>query len=115
MNHPSIRMLAVTGGEAIVKMAMKTGKKVIGADSGNLPVIVDETADIERAGRDIVDGASFENNIQCIAEKEAFVVEIVGDALVTAMVKNGGQLIDVAQTQKLLDTVLSCWAIRENT
>ncbi len=106
MSHPAIRLLAVTGGEAIVSMAMKSGKKVIGAGPGNPPVIVDETANIERAAKDIVDGASFENNIPCISEKETFAVRSVGEALVAGMVRNGAQLIDGAQAQKLLDTVL---------
>lgn len=106
MEHPAVRLLSVTGGEAIVKMAMKTGKKVIGAGPGNPPVIVDETANIEKAARDIVDGASFENNIACISEKETFVVESVGNALVAAMVRAGAQLIDSTEAQKLLSTVL---------
>ena len=85
---------------------MKSGKKVIGAGPGNPPVIVDETANIERAAKDIVDGASFENNIPCIAEKETFVVKSVGNALVEGMVRSGAQLIDSAQAQRLLETVL---------
>ena len=106
MNHPKVRLLSVTGGEAIVKIAMKTGKKVIAAGPGNPPVIVDETADIARAARDIVNGASFENNIPCISEKETFVVESVGNALVACMVDAGAQLIDPAEADKLLATVL---------
>lgn len=108
MNHPLVKLLSVTGGEGIVKIAMKTGKKVIGAGPGNPPVIVDETANIEKAGRDIVDGASFENNIQCIAEKEIFVVERVGRRLLTALCEAGAQLIDPEEAERLLKTVLIC-------
>ena len=106
MQHPAVRLLAVTGGEAIVGMAMKTGKKVVGAGPGNPPVIVDETANIEKAAKDIVDGASFENNVPCIAEKETFAVESIGTKLVACMVRAGAQLIDTKQAQQLLDTVL---------
>jgi len=106
MNHAKIRLLAVTGGEGIVKTAMKTGKKVIGAGPGNPPVIVDETAIIADAAKNIVDGASFENNITCIAEKETFVVKTVGNELVAAMVKQGCQFIDQEEAAKLLKTVL---------
>ena len=106
MEHPAVRILAVNGGEGIVRTAMKTGKKVVAAGPGNPPVIVDETADIEKAAKSIVDGASFENNIPCIAEKETFVVESVGNALVAAMIRAGAQLINVKETQQLLDTVL---------
>ncbi len=106
MEHPVVRLLAVTGGEAIVNIAMRTGKKVIAAGPGNPPVIVDETADIQRSAKDIVDGASFENNILCIAEKEVFVVESVGNALVKAMTEAGAQLITPDQVENLIKTIL---------
>lgn len=89
MTHKDIRMLVVTGGAAVVGVAMKSGKKVIAAGPGNPPVIVDETANIKKAANDIFRGASFDNNILCIAEKEAFVVNSVFTELMQEMVKNG--------------------------
>ena len=44
-------------------------------------MLVDETADIPNAARDIVNGASFDNNLNCIGEKEVQVVESVDDEL----------------------------------
>jgi aldehyde dehydrogenase len=87
-NHPKVRVLLVTGGPAVVREALKTPKKAITAGPGNPPVVVDETADIPRAARDIVAGASFDNNIICIGEKEVFVVERVFDPLRREMLKN---------------------------
>ena len=75
MKHKKINMLCATGGPALVKAVLSSGKKAIGAGAGNPPVLVDATADIEKAARDIVDGASFDNNLPCIAEKEAIVVD----------------------------------------
>src|SRR5699024_8597925 len=72
MNHKDIHALVVTGGGAVVKAAMSTGKKVIAAGPGNPPVVVDETANIKKAAADIVFGASFDNNILCTDEKEVF-------------------------------------------
>ena len=66
MTHKKIDLLVVTGGPGVVKAAMNSGKKVIGAGPGNPPVVVDETADLTKAGKDIVAGASFDNNIICI-------------------------------------------------
>ncbi len=74
MKHPYVDLLVVTGGPAVVRVAMNSVKKVIAAGPGNPPCVVDETADIEKAGKDIVDGASFDNNIVCICEKEVLVV-----------------------------------------
>ncbi len=88
MTHKDIRMLAVTGGEAVVEIAMKSGKKVIAAGPGNPPVIVDETADIKKAASDIVKGSSFDNNVLCIAEKEAFIVDSVFDEIKYEMAKH---------------------------
>ena len=85
MEHPMVRMLVATGGPGIVKTVLSSGKKAIGAGAGNPPVVVDETANIEKAGKDIIDGCSFDNNLPCIAEKEVIVV----DYLIFNMKKNG--------------------------
>ncbi len=106
MHHPDIAMLSITGGEAVVSVAMKSGKKVVAAGPGNPPVIVDDTADIEKAGRDIVDGASFDNNVLCIAEKEVFVFDTVAEPLMRAMEKNGAYRISGADIDKIVRTVL---------
>ncbi len=106
MSHPAVKMLAVTGGEGVVKVAMKSGKKCVAAGPGNPPVIVDETADLKRAAKDIVDGASFENNILCVAEKECFVVNSVADELIANMQANGAWKISGEDIDKVLRTVL---------
>lgn len=85
MKHPRIRVLLVTGGAGVARAAMNSGKKAIVAGPGNPPVVVDETANIEKAARDIIDGGSFDNNILCIGEKEVFVVESVADHLKACM------------------------------
>jgi len=94
MQHPLIRLLVVTGGGAVVKAAMASGKRAICAGPGNPPAIVDETAHIEKAGRDIVAGASTDNNIICVDEKEALVVSSVADQLIASMQAAGAVVID---------------------
>lgn len=101
MKHPGIKILVVTGGGAVVKAAMSSGKKVVAAGPGNPPVVVDETADIEKAGRDIVTGASFDNNIVCILEKEVFVVEEIASPLIKAMQKYGAFLLSRSEFDRL--------------
>src|SRR6266540_4008841 len=63
MNHPAVRLLLVTGGPGVVREALKTDKRAVTAGPGNPPAVVDQTAEIDRAGRDIVRGASFDNNV----------------------------------------------------
>lgn len=106
MTHPAIRVLVVTGGGIVVKAAMKTGKKVIAAGPGNPPVVVDETADLTKAGRDIVSGASFDNNVLCTAEKEVFVVDKIANTLKQEMLKNGAVELKGFELEKLLKVIL---------
>ncbi len=94
MKHPNIRLVVVTGGGGVVKAAMSSGKRAICAGPGNPPVVVDETANIEKAGRDIVMGASTDNNIICADEKQVLVVDSVADDLIKAMLRNNAVLID---------------------
>ena len=94
MRHTAVRLLVVTGGGAVVKAAMASGKRAICAGPGNPPVVVDETADIDKAGRDIVLGASTDNNIICTDEKEVLCVDMVADGLLKAMTRSGAVLIE---------------------
>ncbi|MCL1812194.1 MAG: aldehyde dehydrogenase EutE [Treponema sp.] len=106
MTHKDIPLLSITGGEPVVKAAMKTGKKVIAAGPGNPPVIVDDTAILEKAAKDIVDGASFDNNVLCVAEKEVFAFANIADALIAEMVRNGAFLIGGEDINKVLAATL---------
>ena len=104
--HPAIRLLVCTGGPGVVKSVLSSGKKAIGAGAGNPPVIVDDTAEIRKAGKDIIDGCSFDNNLPCIAEKEVFAFDNIADELIDAMLANGAYKIDSATAAKLADIVL---------
>ena len=86
-NHPGIRLLLVTGGPGVAQAAFASSKKAIIAGPGNPPVVVDETADLEKAARDIVDGAAFDNNILCLGEKQVFAVASIADELKALMVR----------------------------
>ncbi len=106
MESSDVPILSITGGEAVVAVAMKSGKKVIAAGPGNPPVIVDDTADIAKAAKDIVDGASFDNNVLCVAEKEVFAFSNIVDDLASKMVSNGAWQISGADIDKVVNTVL---------
>lgn len=106
MEHPDVKLLVVTGGEAVVKVAMKSGKKVIAAGPGNPPVIVDDTANITKAAMDIVNGASFDNNILCIAEKEVLVFAKVADWFMAEMVRKQCYLLKEDEIPKVMALVL---------
>jgi len=102
-HHPGIALLCVTGGPFVVKAAAKSGKRVIAAGPGNPPVVVDETADLDHAAKSIIAGASFDNNLLCISEKEIFVVESVFDAFRAAMRKANAFELDAEAVERLSD------------
>lgn len=105
MKHPKVRLLVVTGGPAVVKLAMTSGKKVIAAGPGNPPVVVDETADIRKAAKDIIAGASFDNNVLCIAEKEVFVVEKAAEELIRCFKNEGAYELAGKELDKVTDAI----------
>ena len=102
MTDPAIGMIAVTGGHGVVDFATKTGKRVIAGGPGNPPVVVDETADLNRAASCIVQGAGFSNCIACASEKEIFVVETVADRLKENLIQQGAFEISASQGEELL-------------
>lgn len=87
--HREVKLICVTGGAAVARAALNSGKRAIVAGPGNPPVVVDETADLNRAARSIVQGACYDNNLLCIAEKEVFVVDRVFDQMMAAMERAG--------------------------
>ncbi len=108
MKHPDVALLVVTGGPGVVRQAMTSGKKTIGAGAGNPPAIVDETANIEKAAADIVAGASFDNNILCIAEKSVIAVKDIVSYLILQMEKNGAYYVNEPDViQKLVDLTIA--------
>jgi acyl-CoA reductase-like NAD-dependent aldehyde dehydrogenase len=105
--HPEIPLIAATGGPTLVEAAFRAGKKVIAAGPGNPPVLVDATACLAGAAQHIVAGASFDNNILCIAEKETFVVEPVFDDFMGAMERAGAVQLNRIQVEALTQAVFS--------
>ncbi len=99
--HEAVRLLLVTGGPAVVKAAMQTGKRAICAGPGNPPVYVDDTACLKRAAKAIIDGAAFDNNLLCIGEKEVFALESIADKLMGQMEQTGAVRLNNAQLDAL--------------
>ncbi len=106
MKHKGVALLVVTGGPGVVKAAMASGKKAICAGPGNPPVVVDATADLVKAGRDIVAGAGFDNNVVCTDEKEILAVEGIADRLKAEMRKNGAFELSAAQAESVTRVAL---------
>ncbi|MCC7535116.1 MAG: aldehyde dehydrogenase EutE [Deltaproteobacteria bacterium] len=106
MTHPGVRLVVVTGGGEVVRAAMRSGKRAVSAGPGNPPVVVDETADLQRAARGIIAGASFDNNVICTDEKEIVAVSDIADRLRDELVRQGAYLLSSADVRALEKTLL---------
>jgi aldehyde dehydrogenase len=100
-DHRDVRMLCVTGGPAVGRAALRSPKRAIVAGPGNPPVVVDETADLDRAARSIIAGAAYDNNLLCIGEKEVFVVESVFEELMERMTHHKAVRLNAKQIEAL--------------
>lgn len=114
MHHPDVNLLVVTGGSDIARSANKCDKKVISAGSGNPTFMVDETANIEKAASCIVKGASFDNNILCVTEKNIVVVESIYDKFREALEKEKVFYIDTIENMLKLSKVLLTEDLKPN-
>ena len=99
--HRGVKLICVTGGPAVARAALNSGKRAIVAGPGNPPVVVDETADLDRAARAIIQGGAYDNNLLCIAEKEVFVVSEVFDAMLAAMDRAGAARLNAREVDAL--------------
>ena len=99
--NPLIPLLAITGGPGVVNAAMKSGKRSICAGPGNPVVVVDESADLARAARSVIEGGAFDNNLLCIGEKVVFVVGSVFNRFCEELTKAGAARINAQQLEKL--------------
>jgi len=99
--HRDIALICVTGGPAVARAALNSGKRAVVAGPGNPPVVVDETADLDNAARCIIQGGAYDNNLLCIAEKEVFVVDQVFDRMMEAMQRAGAVRLNAREVAEL--------------
>ncbi|MBB16950.1 aldehyde dehydrogenase EutE [Candidatus Poribacteria bacterium] len=106
IDHDDIAMVVATGGSSVVKAALTSGKKAITAGPGNPPAVIDESADLSKAAKDIIEGASFDNNLLCIGEKSLFVVDSVANDVMQELKRSGGYLLNANELQSV-ETLLN--------
>jgi aldehyde dehydrogenase len=106
-SHRGIAIICVTGGPAVARAALNSGKRAIVAGPGNPPVVVDETADLDLAARSIIRGGGYDNNLLCIGEKEVFAVECIFDQLMEAMQRAGAVRLNEQEIDRLTSTAIT--------
>jgi len=99
--HKQVPLLVVTGGPGVARAALQQAKRAIVAGPGNPPVVIDETANLDNAAQSIIQGASFDNNLLCIGEKEVFAVESIFEDAMRAMERAGAMRLNAQQIEAL--------------
>jgi len=92
----AVDLVVVTGSQDNVRRAYSSGTPAVGVGAGNVPVIIDETADLDAAARKICASKTFDNATSCSSENSVVIVGAVYDAAVAALTRAGGFMTDAA-------------------
>lgn len=106
MKHEGIALILATGGPGMVKAAYSSGKPAIGVGAGNVPVVIDETADIKRAVASILMSKTFDNGVVCASEQAAIVVDSVYDEVKARFASHKAYVLSKAEAEKVRKVLL---------
>ncbi len=101
----AVDLVVVTGSQNNVKRAMQSGTVAIGVGAGNVPVIVDSSADLDDAARKIAASKIFDNATSCSSENSVIVLDDVYEATMAALRRAGGWRCDAAQKGAIESTL----------
>jgi acyl-CoA reductase-like NAD-dependent aldehyde dehydrogenase len=101
MADPVTDVIVATGGSPVVRAAHKSGNPALGVGPGNVPVLVDATADLADAARRIADSKSFDNSILCTNESVLVVQDQIAGPLLRELQRQRAALLDEAGRDKV--------------
>jgi sulfoacetaldehyde dehydrogenase len=97
----AVDLVVVTGSQDNVRRAYRSGTPAIGVGAGNVPVIIDETADLDAAADKICASKTFDNATSCSSENAVVIVDAVYAQAIQALKRAGGYLVDIKQKQNV--------------
>jgi sulfoacetaldehyde dehydrogenase len=100
-------LVVATGSATNVRAAYESGTPAIGVGVGNVAVIVDETADLADAAAKIARSKAFDNATSCSSENSVVAAQGVADALLAALVREGGMVLDATEAAQLARTMFA--------
>lgn len=98
-------LVVVTGSQDNVRRAAMSGTPSIGVGVGNVPVIIDDTADLADAARKICASKIFDNSTSCSSENSVVIVDSVYDAAITALKDAGAYLCSASEKAAVQSTL----------
>lgn len=90
-------LIVVTGSQDNVRRAYSSGTPAIGVGVGNVPVLIDASADLDEAARKICASKIFDNATSCSSENAVVIVDAIYDAAIEALKRAGGYLCSPAE------------------
>ncbi len=99
-------IILATGGPGMVRAAYSSGKPAIGVGPGNVPAIIDESADVVLAVSSIIHSKTFDNGMICASEQAVLVPDKIYDAVKTEFAARGGYFLDPDETEKVRKTII---------
>jgi len=98
-------LVVVTGLQNNVRRAYSSGTPAIGVGAGNVPVIIDETADLDDAAAKITASKIFDNATSCSSENSVVLLDAVYDAAIAALERAGGYLVGAEDRARVVGTL----------
>lgn len=98
-------LVVVTGSQNNVKRAYSSGTPAIGVGAGNVPVVIDETADFDDAAEKICMSKIFDNSTSCSSENSVIILDSVYDQAIEALKRAGGYLCSAEEKEKVRDNL----------
>ncbi|MFB9133691.1 bifunctional acetaldehyde-CoA/alcohol dehydrogenase [Vibrio olivae] len=106
MKHEGIALILATGGPGMVKAAYSSGKPAIGVGAGNVPVVIDESADIKRAVASVLMSKTFDNGVVCASEQAVIVVDDVYDEVKERFATHKAHVLSKTDADKVRKVLL---------
>src|SRR5262249_28736473 len=94
MADDGVDVIVATGGTAVVRAAYRSGNPSLGVGPGNVPALVDASADVPAAARCPAESKAFDISIRCTTESGAIVEERVADAFARELGRHGAHVLD---------------------
>lgn len=101
MRDERVDLVLATGGGAVVRSAYSSGNPALGVGPGNIPVLVDATADVREAARLLVESKEFDHSVLCTNESVLVVEDAVADDLLAAMKREGAMVLERSDARRL--------------
>lgn len=107
MRHPRTSVILSTGGSGIVRAAYSSGKPAFGVGPGNVPVLIDETADIPTSIRKVVEGKSFDYGTVCSSEQTVVAPLSIREQILGELRKHKAFFVNADQAKALTRVLLN--------